>query len=60
MWHVRRPVNDTEIIERALYIGEITGGDVILAAADYSMLYQASSAGLRTALVDRPEQDTAP
>jgi hypothetical protein len=59
-WHVRRPVNDNEIIERALYIGEITGGDVILAAADYSMLYQASSAGLRTALVDRPEQDTAP
>jgi hypothetical protein len=42
-WHLRRPVNDNEIIERPLYIGEITGKDVILAAADYSMLYQASS-----------------
>jgi hypothetical protein len=56
-WHVRRPVNDNEIIERALYIGEITGKDVILAAADYSMLYQASSAGLKTALVDRRGED---
>jgi hypothetical protein len=59
-WHVRRPVNDNEIIERALYVGEITGKDVILAAADYSMLFQASSAGLKTALVDRPGEDTAP
>ena len=59
-WHVRRPVNDNEIIERALYVGEITGKDVILAAADYSMLFQASSAGLKTALVERPGEDTAP
>jgi hypothetical protein len=59
-WHVRRPVNDNEIIERALYTSEITGRDVILAAGDFSMLYQASSAGLKTALVDRPDRDTAP
>jgi hypothetical protein len=59
-WHVRRPVNDNEIIERALAVGEITGRDVILAAADYSMLYQASAAGLKTALVSRPEGDTEP
>jgi hypothetical protein len=59
-WHMRRPVNDNEIIERALYVGEITGKDVILAAADYSMLFQASSAGLKTALVDRPDEDAAP
>ena len=59
-WHVRRPVNDNEIIERALAVGEITARDVILAAADYSMLYQASSAGLKTALVSRPESDTDP
>jgi hypothetical protein len=59
-WHLRRPVNDNEIIERTLYVGEVTGKDVILAAADYSMLYQASSAGLKTALVDRPGEDTAP
>jgi PIN domain len=58
-WHMRRPVNDNEIIERALFVGEVTNRHVILAAADYSMLYQASSAGLRTALVDRPDQDTA-
>jgi hypothetical protein len=57
---MRRPVNDNEIIERALYVGEITGKDVILAAADYSMLFQASSAGLKTALVDRPDEDAAP
>lgn len=59
-WHVRRPVNDNEIIERALYVGEITGKDMTLAAADYSMLFQASSAGLKTVLVDRPGEDTAP
>ena len=59
-WHARRPVNDNEIVERALYVGEITGKDVILAAADYSMLSQASSAGLKTALLDRPGEDTTP
>lgn len=41
-------------IERVLYVGEITVKDVILAAADYSMLFQALSAGLKTTLVDRP------
>ena len=59
-WHVRRPVNDNEIIERALYVREITNKDVILAAADYSMLFQASSAGLKTCLMERPGEDTAP
>ena len=34
-WHVRRPVNDNEIIERALFVQEITSRDVILAAGDY-------------------------
>lgn len=52
-WHVRRPVNDNEIIQRTLFIGEITGRDVILAAGDYSMLYQASSAGLKAVLMER-------
>jgi hypothetical protein len=33
---------------------------VILAAADYSMLYQASAAGLKATLVSRPESDTEP
>ena len=54
-WHIRRPVNDNEIIERALAVGEITKRDVILAAADYSMLYQASAGGLQTAVVSRSE-----
>lgn len=49
-WHTRRPVNDNEIIDRALFISEITGRDVVLAAGDYSMLYQASAARLKTAL----------
>lgn len=57
-WHVGRPVNDNEIIERALAVSEITGREVTLAAADYSMLYQASAAGLKTALVSRSESDT--
>jgi hypothetical protein len=59
-WHVRRPVNDNEIIERGLAVSEITGREVILAAADSSMLYQASAAGLKATLVSRPESDTEP
>ena len=56
-WHLRRPVNDDEIIERALAIGEITGQRVILAAADYSMLYRASATGLKAVLVPRPDHN---
>jgi hypothetical protein len=52
-WHVRRPVNDNEIISRAVFVSEVTGQDVILAAGDYSMLYQASSSGIRTVLSER-------
>jgi hypothetical protein len=53
-WHVRRPVNDDEIIERALAVSEITGQAVLLAAADYAMLYRASAASLKAVLVPRP------
>jgi hypothetical protein len=49
-------VNDNDIIERALFIGEITGRDAVLAAGDYSMLYQASSVGLKTVLTERPDR----
>lgn len=61
-WHVRRPVNDDEIIERAAAIGEITGQEVVLAAADYAMLYRAAAAGLKAAPVPRPDDaaDTGP
>ena len=58
-WHVRRPVNDAEIIERALFVGEVTGRDAVLAAGDYSMLYQASSAGLKTVLTEKPDPAAA-
>jgi hypothetical protein len=56
-WHARRPVNDDEIIERALAVSEITGRQVLLAAADYSMLYRASAVGLTAAPVLRHTGD---
>jgi hypothetical protein len=56
-WHVRRPVNDDEIVERALAVGEITGRQVMLAAGDYKMLYRASAAGLKAVLVPRPGEN---
>ncbi len=34
-WHVRRPVNDEEIVERAKTLAEMTGREVVLAAGDY-------------------------
>jgi rRNA-processing protein FCF1 len=58
-WHARRPVNDDEIIERALAIGEITRREVTLAAADYAMLYRAAAAGLNAVLVPRPDENAA-
>jgi len=58
-WHVRRPVNDDEIIERATAIAEVTGRDVVLAAADYAMLYRAVATGLKAELVPRPDDDAA-
>jgi hypothetical protein len=48
-WHARRPVNDDEIVQRALAVGEITRKDVILVAGDYAMLHRGSTAGLKVA-----------
>jgi len=45
------------IIGRALAIGEITGREVTLAAADYAILYRASAAGLNAVLVPRPDDN---
>jgi hypothetical protein len=53
-WHVRRPVNDDEIVERGQAVGEITGREVALATGDYKMLYRASAASLKAVLVRRP------
>jgi len=57
-WHLRRPVNDEEITERARMIAEITSQEVILAACDHSMLYcGAAGTGLRPVLMPRPSDD---
>jgi hypothetical protein len=55
-WHVRRPVNDEEIIQRAAAIGEITGKIVVLTAADYAMLYRAEAVGLKAVLMPGPNE----
>lgn len=39
-----------------MFVGEITGRDAVLAAGDYSMLYQALSAGLKTVLTEKPDR----
>lgn len=57
-WHLRRPVNDEEIIERAAAIKELTARDVVLAAGDYAMLSRAGAVELKAALMPRPAQAT--
>jgi PIN domain len=58
-WHVRRPVNDDEIVERAVTIKEITGRSTLLASGDYKMLYRAVAAGLRAGIMSRPADGDA-
>lgn len=58
-WHVRRPVNDDEIIERAQAIEAITGKAALLAAGDHAMLYRAAAAGLNAVLMPRQDEDAA-
>jgi hypothetical protein len=53
-WHIRRPVNDDEIVQRAVAVKEITGQDVLLVSGDYKMLYRATAAGIEAALMPRP------
>jgi rRNA-processing protein FCF1 len=55
-WHHRMPNNDGEIIDQALGLRELTGAPVILAAADYTMLYRAAPAGLSAFLMPRPDE----
>lgn len=52
-WHIRRPVNDDEIVERAVVIREITGRSVLLVGGDYQMLYRAAAAGVGAAYMPR-------
>lgn len=58
--HRRLPDNDAEIIDRAIYVGELTGQSVTLVAGDYGMLYRAAAVNLDTALVSRRPRDAAP
>lgn len=58
-WHVRRPVNDDEIVERAMTIREITGRSVLVVSGDYQMLYRADAAGVGAALMPRPADSQA-
>jgi hypothetical protein len=58
-WHVRRPANDDEIVERAVTIKEITGQSTLLVGGDYQMLYRAATAGLGAALMPRPADSQA-
>src|SRR6266568_842436 len=53
--HRRLPDNDEEIIDRAAYIRQLTGRDVLLVAGDYGMLFRAASAGLNSALMPQPD-----
>lgn len=52
-WHVRRPVNDDEIVQQAVTIKEVTLKSVVLAAADLGMLCRGSAFGLAVAKVER-------
>ena len=53
--HVRLPVNDAEIIDRAVYLRSLfpTGRRVILVSGDVSMEFRAEGAGLETRHVSR-------
>jgi PIN domain len=60
--HQRLPDNDAEIIDRAVYIGQMIGRDVLLAASDYGMLFRAASVGLSSAMMPQldPRQPAQP
>ncbi len=53
--HVRLPVNDAEIIDRALYLRSLfpTSRRIILISSDLSMQFRAEGAGLETRHVSR-------
>jgi hypothetical protein len=55
-WHRRRQNNDGEIIDQAVAVRELTGQQVILAAADYAQLYRGAPTGLVIALMPRPAE----
>lgn len=58
-WNVPLPKNDSEIVQQTLAIRDITGRHVLLATGDYGMMDRASAAGLKAALIPRPENEDA-
>lgn len=59
-WHLRRPNNDGEIIDQAIFVRELTGGGTLFASADYAQLYRAAAVGLPVVLMPRRGEDEAP
>jgi hypothetical protein len=58
-WHERHSNTDAEIIDRAVYTGELTGRSVLLVAGDNGMLYRAAAAGLKAVLMLRRDDGDA-
>lgn len=55
-WHRRMPNNDSEIIDQALLVKELTGQDVGLVTGDASMEFRARRQGLRTFTMRTPQE----
>lgn len=55
-WHYRRPNNDTEIIDQALMLRDLTGLNVVLVACDLRMLYRAGAADLPSLQMPRADE----
>ena len=55
--HSRFPSNDVEIIDQALGLQSLTGGDVLLACADAAMEFRARLAGLKVFDMPLPEEN---
>jgi PIN domain len=60
--HVRLPVNDTEIVDRAAYLRDLFAPrrSVYLVAGDYSMLFRSEELGLRPVQVGDRDPEPAP
>lgn len=55
-WRERMPNNDSEIIDQALLIKELTGQDVALVSEDAAMEFRAKRHGLTTFTIPTPDE----
>lgn len=55
-WHQRRPNNDAEIIDQALFVRGMTGRPMLLATCDTRQLYRAGAVGLQAILMPRADE----